>query len=144
MVRDRGRELLTFQNTARPRLTSCTSALMSTESTRSSYVFVQPHTTILRPASSVGVVHNVLIIRVGIDREVPLDQISRFVCGKPEQYVDPIHISRVEPNWMTCLRGLKFSLAWIKWNIYLPHHDIARNHSSSILSVCILPIQEVW
>jgi len=74
-------------------------------------VFIQPHTTILRPASSVGIVDNILVVGVRIDREVPLNQISRFVCGEPEQDMDPIYVSGVEPNWMTCLSGLKFSLA---------------------------------
>ena len=90
------------------------------------HMLVQPHTAVLWPATTIGVVHNliishslknfddsqswisthVLVIRIRVDAEISLDQVTRLVCGEAEEHVNSIHISRVEPDRMSDFRGL--------------------------------------
>lgn len=69
-------------------------------------MLVQSHTAVLRPASSVRVVDRVLVVRVRVDTEVSLDEVSRLVGGEAEQDVNPVDVSRVEPDWVSGLGRL--------------------------------------
>ena len=58
-------------------------------------MFDQAHAAVTRPAALV-----VGWIKVGT--EIPLDKVARFICGKAEEDVEPVHVARVETDRMLC------------------------------------------
>jgi len=64
-------------------------------------MFHQPHSAISRPAFPIIVAHNILIIRVWIFSQIPLDKFSGLIRTKPEQNIKPVNISHIKSNRMS-------------------------------------------
>ena len=67
-------------------------------STQVDVMLDQSHSAIPRPASLVVVSNNVLVVGIRLHRQVPLDQVTGFVRGESEEDVNPVYVSRVEPD----------------------------------------------
>lgn len=65
----------------------------------------ETHSLIARPTLAVVVPDDVLIVGVRVLREVPLDQVPRFLSAESEEHVDLVHISRVETDRVAHFRG---------------------------------------
>ena len=64
-------------------------------------MFDQTHVAVAWPATLVVVPNNVVgWVRVGT--EIPLDKVARFICGKAEEDVEPVHVARVETDRKLC------------------------------------------
>jgi len=64
-------------------------------------VLDQPHPTVSRPALLVVVTDQVLVVRIGVRREVSLNEVSRFVGGEAKHDVDSVDVTRVESDGVT-------------------------------------------
>lgn len=67
----------------------------------------QPHAGISGPTLPIVVAHNVLIVGVGVLRQVALDQISRLLSSEAEEHVDPVDVAGVESDGV---RGLSLHI----------------------------------
>lgn len=68
-------------------------------------VLDEAHPAVARPAALVVVPDDIVVRRIGVRREVTLDEVASFVRSEPEQDVQTIDVSRVETNGMPCLSG---------------------------------------
>ena len=59
-------------------------------------VLHQTHASVARPAFLVVVADNVLVVGVGMLRQVALDQVASFFGREPEVNVDAIDVTRIE------------------------------------------------
>ena len=58
----------------------------------------QPHPRVARPALAVVVADHVLVVRVGVLGEVPLDEVLALLRREPQQDVQPVHVAGVEAD----------------------------------------------
>lgn len=65
----------------------------------------QSHSAISRPTLLVVVADQVLVVGIRVGREVTLNQITRFFCGKAEHDVDPVDVARVETDRVARFSG---------------------------------------
>ena len=68
-------------------------------------VLHEAHARVAGPALLVVVPDEVLVVRVGVLGEVPLDQILRLLRGEPEQDVQLVHVPAVQPDRVPRLRA---------------------------------------
>jgi hypothetical protein len=68
-------------------------------------VLNEPHTTVARPATLVVVPNDVIIRRIGVSAEIPLDEVAGLLSSEPEEDVELVDVTRVETNRMAGLRG---------------------------------------
>ena len=64
----------------------------------------QPHARVARPALLVVVAHDVLVVRVRVLRQEPLNQVLRLLRREPEHYVHLVHVARVQTDRVVRLR----------------------------------------
>lgn len=65
-------------------------------------MFHQPHPAIFRPALSVVVPHNVLVIWVWVLGEESLDEFSCFIVCELKEDIQVIDVPEVDPDGMSC------------------------------------------
>ena len=63
----------------------------------------EPHPLIPGPALAIVVPHDVLVVRVGVLREVPLDEVSGLLGVEAEEHEDLVHVSGVQTDWVSHL-----------------------------------------
>ena len=63
-------------------------------------VLDETHTTVSRPAALVVIADDVVVGRVRIRAEVPLNEVPSLLSCKAEQDVETIDIARIEANWV--------------------------------------------
>ena len=61
-------------------------------------MFHEPHPSISRPALLIVISNHIFIVRIRMLRKIPLDKVSSLFVGEAEQYMDPIYVSRIQPN----------------------------------------------
>jgi hypothetical protein len=61
-------------------------------------VLDETHPAIPRPTLFVVVADEVLVVGVGVGRQVPLDEITRFLSGEAEHDVDAVDVARVKAD----------------------------------------------
>ena len=61
-------------------------------------VLDQPHATVSRPASFVVVSDDVVIGRIGVGGQIPLDQVTSFVRCESEENVQTVDVAGVETD----------------------------------------------
>lgn len=66
-------------------------------------VLDQTHPAVSRPTLLVVVTDQVLVVRIGVGREVSLDEIARLFGRESEHDVDPVDVTRVESDRMSDL-----------------------------------------
>jgi hypothetical protein len=59
-------------------------------------VLNEPHAAVAGPAAFSVEANDVLIVRVWVGREVPLDEVARLVCLEAEEDVDPIDVTSLK------------------------------------------------
>jgi len=67
-------------------------------------MFHQPHSTVFRPALSIVISNNILVIWIRILSQIPLNQLSCLVFGEFEEYVEMIYISKIYSDGMLGLK----------------------------------------
>ena len=72
--------------------------------TKIDIVLHESHSRVSRPALLVVVPDDVLIVRIGMLRQIALNQISRLVRRESEEYPHSINVALVESNRMRALR----------------------------------------
>ena len=63
-------------------------------------VFDETHATVSRPAALVVIADDVVVGRVWIRAEVPLNEVPSLLSCKAEQDVEPIDVARIEADWV--------------------------------------------
>mmetsp|Transcript_79856 Transcript_79856/g.222353 ORF Transcript_79856/g.222353 Transcript_79856/m.222353 type:complete len:322 (+) Transcript_79856:3122-4087(+) len=61
------------------------------------------HAAIARPTHLVVVAHNILVVRVGVLCEEPLDEVSGLLLGEAEHHDESVHVPAVQPDRVTQL-----------------------------------------
>ena len=61
-------------------------------------MFHQPHPGITRPTLLVVVADDVLVVRVRVLGQVPLDEVPGLLGAESEEHVDAVDVSRVESD----------------------------------------------
>mmetsp|Transcript_4532 Transcript_4532/g.13244 ORF Transcript_4532/g.13244 Transcript_4532/m.13244 type:complete len:1314 (+) Transcript_4532:2393-6334(+) len=68
-------------------------------------VLHEPHARVPGPALAVVVAHHVLVVGVGVLREVALDEVLGLLRGEAEEDVELVDVAGVEPHGVARLRG---------------------------------------
>ena len=63
----------------------------------------EAHSAVPRPAFLVVVPDDVLVVRVRIFGEEPLNQFPTLLLGKAKHHEEPVYVPAVEPCWMSRL-----------------------------------------
>ena len=66
-------------------------------------VLDETHTTISWPAALVVVPNDIVVRRVRVCAEVPLNEVTRLLCSEAEEDVDPVNVTGVQPDRMARL-----------------------------------------
>ena len=74
--------------------------------TKVDIVLDETHTAVTRPALLVVVSEDVGVVRVGLSREISLNEIARLLLREAEEDVNTIDVSRVETDGVTDLGSL--------------------------------------
>lgn len=78
-------------------------ALLDVPEDRSSEIDIvldETHTTVSRPAALVVIADDIVVGRVRICTEVPLNEVPSLFSCKAEQDVEPIDVARIEADWV--------------------------------------------
>lgn len=63
----------------------------------------EPHSSVSWPALLIIVAHHVLIVRIRVLSQIALNEVSSLLMGEAKQYMNPIYIPRIKPDWMPSL-----------------------------------------
>lgn len=82
----------------------------------------ESHAAIPRPAALIVVANDIVISRIGIGREVALDEVTGFISTEPKQDVESVDIARVETDGMTCFSSRIAILKEVIRHLGRPRH----------------------
>ena len=89
-------------------------------------MFDRVHAAVTRPAMLVVVPNNIVVGWIRVGTEIPLSKVARFICGKAEEDVEPVHVARVETDRMPCFGPGVTELKALEREYRARDHNIGR------------------